>query len=153
MKTIGAFIIVCGVSLSAFAGDTNYVDSFKIAWRTHNASNILEFVEQNVATNASPEALFGRGLIAVMLQSWRGATNHFEQSIHMIATNGIYSSTGKTNIIQEIRLIQSLVEDVADSPLPTWNTNRHTLFFSELVAEPIFFDTLEKISIIESAEK
>ena len=140
------------MNVCAFAGDTNFVADFKTVWQTHNASNILMFTEQNVATNATPETLFARGVIAIMLQSWQGATNHFEQSIQMISTNNVYSANGKTNIINEIRWIQSTVEDITDNALPAWDTTRHAAFFTELSSEPIFFDTLQNISTLETVE-
>jgi len=75
MKKIILTILCCTVSIFAIAGDTNFVAHFQTVWQTHNATNILLFTEQNVATNASPETLFARGVIAATLQLWfPGAT-------------------------------------------------------------------------------
>ena len=42
-------MILCCLSSVAIAGNTNFVASFNAIWQTHNASNILMFVEGNVA--------------------------------------------------------------------------------------------------------
>ena len=152
MKTIKTAVAVCCIRFVTFAGDTNFVAVFQAMWQTHNASNILVFAEQNVTTNASPETLFARGIVAIMLQSWHGATNYFEQSVQMIATNNAYSEIGRTNVIKNIRILQNAVPNITDNPQPAWITSRHALFFSELATEPIFFDTLKDISTIEPTE-
>ena len=149
MKKVSRIVIVSCLSFTVCAGDTNFVAAFQTVWQTHNASNILVFAEQNVATNASPETFFARGIVAVMLQSWHGATNHFEQSVQMIATNNAYAEIGRTNVIKDIRGFQNAVLNITDNPQPAWDTNRHAIFFAELSAEPIFFDTLKNISTIE----
>ena len=153
MKKVSLLIgVCCCMGLVSFAGDTNFVTSFKTMWQTHNASNILNFAEQSVITNATSEAFFARGIVAIMLQSWRGATNYFEQSIQIISTNNAYSQTGRTNIIKEIQWVRGSVESITDGLQPLWNTNRHALFFSELAAEPIFFDILQEISTMPTVE-
>ena len=98
MKTINTVTAMCCIGFVTFAGDTNFVAQFNSVWKTHNASNVLVFVEQNITTNKSPETLFARGIVAVFLQEWsQGATNYWEESMQMITTNTVYSETGKTN--------------------------------------------------------
>ena len=153
MKTIKTVVAVCCIGFVAFTGDTNFVAAFNAVYLTHSASNILVFTEHNVSTNASPETLFARGSMAIMLQEWgTGATNYWEQAIQMITTNDMYSAIGKTNVIREIRLLQNIVAEMTCSPQPTWNTNNHTLIFAEMGAEAPFFDTLKNISVIERVE-
>ena len=150
MKTVKVIVIICCARFGAFAGDTNFVASFKTIWQTHNASNILVFAEQSVATNASPETFFARGIVAIMLQEWgQGATNYFEQATQMVSTNNAYSEVGRTNTIKEIQFVQFIAVKMTDKPLPSWNPGDHATFFAELATEPIFFDTLKNISKIE----
>ena len=139
------------LGITAFAGDTNFVASFKTMWQTHNASNILVFVEQNVATNKSPETLFARGIVSTALQFWnQGTTNYWEQSIQMIATNNAYSEISRTNIIKQIRFFQFAVSTMAeDTPQPSWNVNEQAVIFAELASEPFYFDVLKAISNME----
>jgi hypothetical protein len=150
MKRVNVIVAVGCLSVATFAGDTNFVAQFDVVWKTHNASNILMFVEQNVATNKSPETLFARGIVAIMLQEWgQGATNYFEQVTQMITTNNAYTEIGKTNIIKDIQFVQFIAVKMTDKPLPSWNTNDHATFFVELATEPIFFDTLKAISTMK----
>jgi len=151
MRKIKAIITVVGcLGLRALAGDTNFVAAFNASWMTHNASNILVFSEQAVATNASPETLFARGSIAVAIQGWtEGATNYWAQSIQMIATNTVYSEKGRTNIIQEIQSLQRFISNFPSDPQPSWNTKRHAALFAETGDEVLFFDTLQNISTTE----
>ena len=141
------------MSIYAIAGDTNFVATFSTIWKTHNASNILTFVEQNVATNKLPEVFFARGGVALMLQEWSlGATNYWEQAVQMIATNETYSVTGRTNIIKEIRWLQDVVSVIGENPLPSWNTNVHAVIFTGIGYEAPFFYTLQDIATIPPVE-
>ena len=151
MKRVSGFATVAWcVGIVAFAGDTNFVATFKAMWQTHNASNILVFAEQNVATNASPETFFARGIVAIMLQEWgQGATNYFEQTVQIISTNTAYAEPKKVETIKNIHDVQFLAVRMTVNPLPSWKTNDHATFFRELPTEPIFFDTLKNISTIE----
>ena len=152
MKAIGAFFVVCCVSLSAFAGDTNFVEAFDTIWKTHNASNILEFAEQNVVTNKSPETFFARGVIAATLQAWsQGATNYWEQAIQMLATNSVYSEKGKTNAIKQIRAFQGAFAGVSTNP-PSWLLVVHDLYFTTTGDDAPFLGTVNDIATIEPAE-
>jgi len=146
-------MIACCISLSAFAGDTNFVAAFKTTWNTHNASNILVFVEQNVATNRSPETLFARAIVAITLQDWCiGATNYWEQAIQMITTNNTYSVIGKTKSVNSIMALQAIFSEINTNP-PTWDTNNHAWVFSQPLDEPALFYMLKDISIIETVEQ
>ena len=157
MKNIIVTILCCNINSFAFAGDTNFVAQLKTVWQTHNATNILLFTEQNVATNSSPETLFARGITAMALQEWGvGATNFFEQSMHMISTNNTYSNPGKTkameNIIMINTILPSLIENFDMYSQPTWNTNMHIRIFSELYGEVPFLGGLMDIVALEPAE-
>ena len=151
MRMIRMVTVMCCIGFVAFAGDTNFVAQFKTVWQTHNASNILVFVEENVATNKSPETLFARGIVSTMLQFWnQGTTNYWEQSIQMIATNNAYSEIGKTNVIEQIRFYQFAFSTMAaDTPQPSWNTKEQAVIFAELASEPCCFDVLKAISTIK----
>jgi hypothetical protein len=156
MNKIKITIAVCSLGLLAFAGDTNFVAQFKDVWQTHNASNILVFVEQNVATNKSPETLWARGSVAGSLQGWLiGTTNYWEEAIQMISTNNTYSVTGRTNTIKSLRWNQDVTAEISNMefrPLPLWNTNAHAFIFM-YSDEPLDFDDLKAISTIPSAEE
>ena len=147
-------LIVCCIGFFAFAGDTNFVAAFQAMWQTHNATNILVFTEQNVATNKSPETLFARGCIAIDLQGWgAGATNYWEEAAQMIDTNGTYSAVGKTNIIKTIRWLQEGITDPSDPLLPSWNTNDHIGVFALSPDNPMFYKVLQAISTIPPAKE
>ena len=148
MKKTKMIILACCIGLCGYAGDTNFVNAFNSIWKTHNASNILIFVEQNVTTNKSPETLFARGIIAVALQEWTlGASNYWEQAIQILTTNDTYSAMGKTNAIKEIRGFQMLYSGLSDSP-PRWETNTHSVIFMHSGNEVPFLDELKEISTI-----
>jgi len=155
MKKVITLIVCCSVSVGTFAGDTNFVAQLKTMWQTHNASNILVFVEQNVATNRSPETLFARGIIASNLQLWKqGATNYWEQAAQMISTNTVYSAQIRTNVAEHIRGFYSFFMALSpDNSPPSWNTNAHDWFFSRCGDEPTYFDILEIISTLETVEQ
>jgi len=140
------------MGLVSFAGDTNFVAQFNAIWQTRNASNVLMFVEQNVATNASPEVFFARSCIAMALQQWSiGASNYLEQAIQMVATNGAYSAKGKTNAINTIRDFQGLFSAMVDVnvPQPVWKTNNHAAIFAEVGDEAPFLIELKELATIE----
>jgi len=144
---------MCCVGFVAFAGDTNFVAQFNSVWKTHNASNVLVFVEQNVATNASPEVLFARGTIAATLQACsQDATNYWEQAIQMVVTNNTYSEKGKTNAVKQIQAFQNLFAG-ASTNHPSWNTELHNFFFTKMGDEVPYFGILQRISIIERVEQ
>ena len=153
MKKIKMIAIVCCLSSVGYAGDTNFVHAFNAIWQTHNASNILVFVEQNVVTNASPEVLFARGTVAIALQAWiPGASNFWEQAIQMISTNSVYSEIGKTNAIKQLQGLQDFFSEVSNDP-PTWNTNNHAVAFARVGDKVPYLHVLQDISTIETVEK
>ena len=146
------------ISLMVYAGDTNFVAQFDAIWQTRNATNILIFVEDNVATNASPEVFFARGIVAGHLQNWAvGATNYWEQAIQMISTNNAYAETEKERVIGPIRALQCMIETagkidpVGTYAPPSWNTNTHAIVFKRLRAPRMI--TLEAIANLPLAEE
>jgi len=152
MKRVGMVAVVCCVGFFAYAGDTNFVAAFNAVWKTHNASNILVFVEQNVATNKSPETLFARGTIAVTLQACsQDATNYWEHAIQMVTTNNVYSDKGKTNAVKQIQAVQNLFAG-ASTNHPSWNTELHNFFFKKMGDEVPYLGILQRISTIERVE-
>ena len=152
MRKIRVVVIAGCIGVTAFAGDTNFVAAFDTIWQTHNATNILVFVEQNVATNASPEVLFARGTIAIVLQDWiPGATNYWEQAIHMISTNSAYSEKGKTNAVNQLRAFQGSFAGLDTNP-PSWLTETHAHVFTRMGHDVPFLPILQKISTIPPAE-
>jgi len=155
MKKIIVTMLCCTVNVFAFAGETNFVARFQTVWQTHNATNILLFTEQNLATNRSPETLFARGITAHMLQLWDiGATNYWEQAAQMISTNTVYTEkerTGATKVIQGLNFFLT-AKNPNESP-PTWNAVDHTFFFTISSDEPFYFDILEFLSTLETIEE
>jgi len=151
MRKIVSVVVVCCVSFITRAGDTNFVAQLNAIWQTHNASNILVFVEQNVATNKSPETLFARATIAFTLQDWGiGASNYWEQSIQMISTNNAYTEIGRTNAVAEIRALQGVFARFEDNAPPSWNPVGHAADFSRPKAP--FLGILEEIANIPLVE-
>lgn len=154
-----SFVSICwfwGMSVVAYAGDTNFVVAFNMQWQSGNASNILAFVESQVSTNRNVETLYARGIVAAALQEWgRGATNYLSQAIQETETCSLYSTQGKARIVQLIAnargYFEGLADDTGESPksLPSWKTNNHAVIFNELGAEAPFLDVLQKISTTE----
>jgi hypothetical protein len=155
MKRIRVVMMVGCFGITAFAGDTNFVAQFDAIWQTRNASNILVFVEQNVATNKSPETLFARGIVANTLQLWtQGATNYWEQAAQLISTNTVYAELERTTVAKEIRGHNVFIAaTLSNNSPPSWDSASHTLFFSALGDKPLYFDILERIAAIKSAGK
>ncbi|MCL1921529.1 MAG: hypothetical protein FWG50_10735 [Kiritimatiellaeota bacterium] len=151
MKRIKVVMMLGCIGVTAFAGDTNFVAAFDTIWQTHNATNILLFVEGNVTTNVSPEVLYARGTVALTLQGWSaGATNYWEQSIQMLSTNNTYSEIGRTNVIRQMRALQGIFVEIASTNPPTWNTDIHAKFFSIPLTPDL--DILEAIANLPPAE-
>ena len=130
------FLIKAG---SVFSGDINFINALSSLWTTHNATNILEFVESNVATNTSSEVLFARGMVAGYLENWgRGATNYLQQSLNLVLSSGSYSDNQKSILTNEIATTRGFFEALADDAsepadsTAQWNTNHHTIIFNEL---------------------
>ena len=152
MKKVIVMIVCCGINVCALAGDTNFVEAFNAVWLTHDASNVLVFVEQNVATNASPEVLFVRGIIAMALQDWvPGATNYWEQAIQMVTTNSLYSEKGKTNAVNQIQFFQRIFIGSNTNP-PSWHPEWHEHFFTKTGDEAPFLNAVRNIATIPLAE-
>ena len=155
MKKNQLIIIACFINFAVIAGNTNFVESLNTMWKTYNASNILEFVEINVVTNRSPETLFARGAMAIFLQEWGvGGTNLWEQSINLIQTNTSYSAIGRTNVINEINWYKNVFAAIIDDhgSQISWETNNHTVFFTEFWDGMPLYDTLKNITEIETAD-
>jgi len=147
---IGVFGLV---AFNAYAGDANFVASFDAQWRAQNASNVLAYVESQVATNRSVETLFARGLVAAFLQKWgRGATNYFGQAIAEARRNTTYSESGRSNVVQVITQIKgsfdALVGDGSEvsNSVPTWDTKSHIEIFRESGDQVPFLDVLNGIA-------
>jgi len=143
-------------ALVATGGDTNFVSAFNAQWSSKNASNILLYVDAQVATNREVETLFARGLVAVYLQKWgRGATNYFSQAISEAETNTNYSAVGRSNIVHMISEASghfaSLAEESGEptNSAPLWDTNVHAVIFGELGDEAPFLTTLDRIANTE----
>jgi len=158
MKRIGVAMMIGCFGITAFAGDTNFVAQYDAIWKTHNASNILAFVERNVATNRSAEVLFARGNIALTLQDWCvGATNYWEQSIQIISTNSTYAEIGRTNVINKIRWLQGLFTEIEQidpagfNAPPSWNPVSQAVDFSTPKAP--YLSILEEIVNLPPAKK
>ena len=150
MRKLTITILISCLNTIVFAGDTNFVAQFEAIWQTHNATNILIFVEDNVATNASPEVFFARGTVAVTLQAWStGATNYWEQAIQMLSTNNAYSGIGKTNVLNSIQAAQNIFAGVSTNP-PTWRADVHAVIFS--LPEAPDLDLLKAIANLPPVE-
>ena len=150
-----AMMVIMGcVSFTAWAGDTNFVAQFDAIWQTHNATNILVFVEDNVATNVSAEVLFARGNVAIELQDWGvGATNYWEQSIQMISTNSAYSEIGRTNVINKIQFFRGMLAkaiEIEGLDTPSWKPKVHALAFS--LSKTPDLELLKAIATLPPAE-
>jgi hypothetical protein len=157
MKTmLSVVLFVVSLAALANAGDTNFVAAFDLQWRSENASNVLAYVESQVATNRNVETLFARGLVAAYLQEWgRGATNYFGQAIAEAQSNTSYSAAGRSNVVQLITEAQGHFEALADdsgeptNSVPRWDTNTHAVIFGELGDQAPFLTTLDQIATSE----
>ncbi|MDX9976057.1 MAG: hypothetical protein RBU21_23970 [FCB group bacterium] len=150
---LGAVLVA---SLVANGGDKNFVAGFDAQWSSQNASNILVYVDAQVATNREVETLFARGLVAAYLQKWgRGATNYFGQAIAEAETNTSYSAAGRSNIVQMITEASghfaALAEELGEptNSVPSWDTNVHAVIFGELGDQAPFLTTLDRIANTE----
>lgn len=151
-KTTVVSVYLALTSLT-LGGDTNFVSTFNSQWVAGNATNVLVYIEDQLATNRRPETLFARGLVAMYLQEWgRGATNYLGQAVSETSTNTSYSAEGRTNIIQLINQAQADFKAVvAHANEPTnsvalWNTNTHIVIFSELGDELPYLQILSNIA-------
>lgn len=157
MKTmLSVVLFVTLLVVLANAGDTNFVATFDLQWRSQNASNVLAYVESQVGTNRNVETLFARGLVAAYLQEWgRGATNYFGQAIAEAQSNASYSAEGRSNVVQLITEAQGHFEALADdsgeptNSVPRWDTNTHAVIFGELGDQAPFLTTLDQIATSE----
>lgn len=157
MKVRSLFIVAfCAKAFMSCAGDTNFVAAFDTQWRAHDASNILTYVETQIATNRNVEVLFARGIVAAYLQKWgRGATNYFGQAIATAQSNTCYSASGRSNLVNIISNVNghfaALAEDVGEpnNSIPSWDTNVHAVLFGELGDQAPFLSILNDISIIQ----
>lgn len=146
-------VAVLATSITVRGGDTNFVAAFDAQWRSQNASNVLVFVDAQVATNREVETLFARGLVAAYLQKWgRGATNYFGQAIGEAQSNTMYSASGRSNVVQMITRVNEIFEALADesgeatNSVPTWCTNVHSVIFGELGDQAPLLTTLDRIA-------
>jgi len=146
-------VAVLATSLPVRGGDTNFVAAFDAQWSSQNASNVLVYVDAQVATNREVETLFARGIVAAYLQKWgRGATNYFGQAIAEAKSNTTYSASGRSNVVQMITEVQGHFEALADdsgeptNSVPTWDTNVHAVIFGELGDQAPFLTTLDRIA-------
>lgn len=140
-------------SVTAFAGDTNFVSTFNTLWQSRNASNILSYVDGYLSTNQNVEALFARGVIAAGLQSWgRGATNYLYQAITNINASTNYTVEQKADLTNEIAWIREafggLLQDVGEpeNSSPSWSTNVQAMIFGESGDEAPFLHILNNIA-------
>ena len=154
--TLSVVLFFASLVVLANAGDTNFVAAFDLQWRSENASNVLAYVESEVATNRNVETLFARGLVAAYLQEWgRGATNYFGQAIAEAQSNTSYSAAGRSNVVQLITEAQGHFEALADdsgeptNSVPRWDTNTHAVIFGELGDQAPFLTTLDQIATSE----
>lgn len=152
-KSLFLVVVILATSFATRGGDTNFVAAFDAQWRSQNASNILIYVESQVATNREVETLFARGLVAAYLQKWgRGATNYFGQAITEAQSNTTYSASGRSNVVQMITEAKGHFEALADdsgeptNSVPTWDTNVHAVIFGELGDQAPFLTTLDRIA-------
>lgn len=121
-------------------------------WATHNATNILLFVENSVITNRNSATLFARGIIAGTLQNWgRGATNCLNQSIIEIERSTNYTEKAKSSLFKEISMYNSAFTALLESmnehvnSQPTWDTNVHVRVFEETGTEFPFLWVIHKL--------
>ena len=125
---------------------TDFADAFNAIWKTHNASNILEFVEQAVATNKSPATLFARGVVALELQEWGvGAIHYWEQALQMIVANNMYPAVWEKSVTKTLCWMQLSSASEKGDALPSWNANAHAEIFAHWGDEVPHYDELKEI--------
>ena len=139
---IGLMVIVVNGSI-ALAQTTNFIEAFNAIWNTHDASNILAFVEQNVATNKSPETLFARGIVAFTLQLWpQGASDCWEEAIQMIVPDNAHFASWQTNAISKVQEFRDVFKG-EEGNAPSWDANMHKIVFARCGDEAPLLDDLK----------
>lgn len=148
--------LVASVLSGAFlarGGDTNFVGALNTLWCSRDASNVLVFVDSQLATNREVETLVARGVLAAYLQEWgRGATNYFALAIAAAYSNNSYSAAGRSNVVQSItrinRHISALLESSgeATNSVPKWDTNGQAEIFGELGDQVPYFEELDEMA-------
>lgn len=140
----------------ARAGDPQFVATFNTEWQTMDASNILTFVESELASCPNAETLLARAIVATSLQQWgRGGVSYVDQAIQWVETNSMYSASGRAKVLATLNEMKGYFEalsDDCDEPLnsqPSWNTNHQAVLFRELGAEVPFLFELQAISLAE----
>jgi len=128
-----------------------FADDFKAAWQTHDASKVLAFVEQGVKENATPEALFARGIVSALLQTCKAdAVNAWAQAIQMITEGEAYPEPLKTQALKDLGFVCIVLAEMLDRP-KAWEAADHAVIFAELPAEPFHFDILTSLSALSAA--
>ena len=75
---------------------SNFTAQALAVWRTHDTNNIISFAQNAVATNATPEALLFRGIVACHLENdVDAATNIVYSADQMVYTNNLYTARQK----------------------------------------------------------
>ncbi len=155
MNRLCLCLLVSGLSVTFLVrgGDTNFVAALNTHWCSRDASNVLAFVDSQLATNREVETLVARGVLAAYLQEWgRGATNYFGLAIAAAYSNSSYSALGRSNVVQSItrinRHISALLESTgeATNSVPKWDPNGQAEVFGELGDQVPYFEELDELA-------
>jgi hypothetical protein len=139
------------LSTAAHAQSSNFVAQINNVWKTHNASNVLVFVESQLTSNpANAQVLTARAIVAAGLQTWgRGASNYLAQAVQVVSNSTAYSTSKRQKLIGEIQSLANsygaLADDASEpqNSQPQWNTNTHVFVFGEVGDEFPHISTLQ----------
>ena len=146
-------LLVSLLRASAYMANTNFVGALDASWRDHNASNVIVFVEQELATNQTSEVYFARGIVAAYLQEWGvGATNYFRLARDRAETDARYTASYRAKVTNAIAQAGTGIEGVMEvagqqGGSPYWNTNTHAVIFTEYPEEIPFQDTIKLLAL------
>jgi hypothetical protein len=144
-------VLILALSYWVMAQGGSFLQQLDEKWRTHDATQVLNYVEtQRSANPDNAQILAARAIVAVSLQEWgRGATNFLAQAIQKTAASTNYTSSQKQIIAKKLsgltNVFAALANDAGEPPnsSPKWNTNTHAVVFRELGDEFPHLSTLQ----------
>jgi hypothetical protein len=110
-----AYLLFGVLTLSIWADET-FLTELNEVWNTHNATNVLHFLNEKLAASSNdPQILFARANAALEMENWaRGATNYVHQSINAVALSPDYNAENRAILLAELNLHLNFFEITVD---------------------------------------
>ncbi len=153
MKKTLIFWVIWLLPIFAARANTNFVNALEAHWQGHNASNVLNCVENELTTNHNAEVYLARGILAAYLQEWgSGATNYFRLASVNAAADARYATDYRARVMQAISQTVAGIDAVmemagGEGSAPSWNTNTHAVIFGEFSQEIPFNSTIRLLAL------